>query len=261
MALSPQQVLPGRYSWIPLSLRMAGLVCGLAVAAAGLWAEDRATAPRHLRDAERLVHDLQLEDTSYVHGEPHVTWKAKDTSPKAIAHTDCSGFIDALLMHTYGYERAHFKKWLGKNRPTADSYHDAIVAENRFQLIKRFDQTEAGDLLAVKYLTQRENTGHIMLAAGSPRAIDAKQPRVDGTRQWEISVIDCSKSGHGPHDTRHHRGANGKDHDGLGQGVLRVYTHANGEIAGWSWSSQAASEFRGPHEEHLVVGRLKPGLE
>jgi hypothetical protein len=75
--------------------------------------------------------------------------------------------------------------------------------------------------------------------------------------QWEVSIIDSSHSGHGPTDTRHAKGKDGKDHDGLGEGELRLYADSQGHITGFSWSTASASKFIQPSEEHAVVGRLK----
>jgi hypothetical protein len=51
-------------------------------------------------------------------------------------------------------------------------------------------------------------------------------------------------------------GDDGKDHDGVGQGVLRVYTDLNGEVVGYSWSTSPNSSFLDQSENHLVIGRL-----
>jgi hypothetical protein len=120
---------------------------------------------------------------------------------------------------------------------------------------------QPGDILAVKYPAGKANTGHVMLAAGAPRQIAAREPIVPGTEQWELDVIDSSKSGHGRSDTRHGKGKDGKDHEGLGMGVLRLYASHDGTVAGFSWSTLRQSRFVGPHDEHLVIGRLIPGYK
>src|SRR5262249_13934167 len=130
-----------------------------------------------------------------------------------------------------------------------------------FAQIIEFKDARPGDLLAIKYVTKKTDTGHVMLAASAPMKIAPKKPIFGDTEQWEISVIDSSKSGHGPTDTRHKNGENGKDHTGLGEGVLRVYTQTDGKIAGFTWSSLAVSPFLSPQEENLVVGRLKTGFK
>lgn len=231
---------------------LAILVAALLTAAAGLAAE----APKHLTAAAELVHHLPLQNTSYRAGDPEVTWHGDYQS-----HADCSGFVDALLMHSYGYSRDDFKRWFDSHRPSARRYHDAIVDGRGFHRIERLAEVRPGDILAVKYFHRTDNTGHVMLVADSPRHIAPTPPVVSGTDQWEVTVIDSSRSGHGPTDTRHHRGPEGKDHEGLGRGVLRIYSDHEGHLAGFSWSTAKVSKFIAPDEEQLVVGRLISGFK
>ncbi len=96
-----------------------------------------------------------------------------------------------------------------------------------------------------------------MLVADRPKQIQSQPPLVPGTQQWQVTVIDSSESGHGPTDTRYKKGSDGKDHDGVGQGIFRVYTDNQGGVAGFAWSTVAASKFRAPDDENLVIGRLQ----
>lgn len=75
--------------------------------------------------------------------------------------------------------------------------------------------------------------------------MSAVPPYVDGTVQWSVPVIDSSESGHGTTDTRHKRGADGRNHDGLGRGVFRLV----GECAG------AGQRLQLEHDEGLAVRR------
>ena len=251
------------------SLQITALITAVGLAVCSRAADDKKSGssssskdaePKHLQAARDLVKNVKLEDTSYKHGEPAVSWKSSDGA-RYESHTDCSGLIDALLIHCYSYDRDALKKWLGKKRPTADCYHDKIVEEVGFTHVVNLKDAKPGDLLAVKYLARTDNTGHVMLVAGPPKKIDAAKPLIPDTEQWEVPVIDSSESGHGPSDTRHGKGKGSKDHDGLGEGILRIYTHADGSVAGFTWSMLAVSEFKGPKDEHLVVGRLKPGYK
>jgi hypothetical protein len=217
---------------------------------------DEKEIPRHLADATALVRSVELQHTSYAHGKADVQWTGVCAS-----HADCSGFLDALLMHSYGYDRETFKKWFDSHQPSARRYHDAIVDQHGFSEIKDLPHVRPGDILAVKYLQRKDHTGHVMLVAGAPRRIQTKKPVVEGAGQWEVPVIDSSQSGHGSSDTRHHKGAGGKDHDGLGEGVLRIYTDRADKVVGFTWSTQERSEFKAPNDEHLVIGRLTPGFK
>jgi hypothetical protein len=213
------------------------------------------TSKRHVADAERLVQQLDLSNTNYEHGVGSITWTGTVAS-----HTDCSGFIDQLLMHDDGYTSEQFKRWFGIRRPTAATYHDAIASAHGFTRVLTVPELQLGDVIAIKYLTRHDNTGHIMLVVGKPKRVASTVPRVDGTTQWEIEIIDSSESGHGPTDTRHKRGADGKDHDGLGRGIFRVYTFDTGEIAGFTWSTIKSSKFVSPDAEHVLMGRFMPGF-
>ncbi|MFT4161735.1 hypothetical protein, partial [Shinella sp.] len=82
-----------------------------------------------------------------------------------------------------------------------------------------------------------------------------------GATAWAVAVIDSSESGHGPQDTRYKRGADGRDHPGLGGGVLRLYTDADGRVTGFSWSTRPISRFIPPQQEHVVLGRLVAGFQ
>lgn len=227
-----------------LALCLIGLAAGQ---------RDSTAEPKHLTDAIALLKKLELKDTSYEHGGGKVNFAGT-----VQAHTDCSGFIDALLQHSYGYDEAQFKAWFGSKRPTAARYHDQIVKQNGFILIPSVKDARPGDLLAVKYFKRKDNTGHVMLVSGLPRKMEPKKPLVEGTEQWEVKVIDSSMSGHGTTDTRHAKGKDGKDHEGLGEGVLRIYADKQGTVAGFAWSTLNASKFLEPKDEELVIGRLKP---
>jgi hypothetical protein len=230
------------------------LVGGLAVSAS--LAASEPPPPKHLAVAIDLVSRLDLDNTTYNHGDPDVTWQGSD----AHSFADCSGFVDELLKHTYGYDRDDFKKWFDSHRPSARRYHDAIAAHTGFHEVETLGAVRPGDFIAVDYLRRTDNTGHIMLVVESPRRMPAKKPMIAGTVQWEVAVIDSSMTGHGTTDTRHKRGPDGKDHEGLGEGVLRLYTDAEGRVAGLAWSTETVSKFETPESEHVVIGRLVPGF-
>ena len=141
--------------------------------------------PKHLAAAESLVEHLRLRNTSYDHGDPRVTWDGVCQS-----HADCSGFIDALLMHSYGYTSDDFKRWFDWHRPRRAEILRRDRRGTRFSPDSAAGDVQPGDLLAVKYFKQSDNTGHVMLAAARPRHIVSSRPIVSGTEQWELTIID-----------------------------------------------------------------------
>lgn len=232
---------------------LALLVTWQAVAAG--WQATRKPVGNHapLYWAELLVREVKPADTSYRHQDSVVTWKGVDGAEAYVSHTDCSGLINALLARSYGLTRDDFKRWLGKPRPLASTYHEAITAQNGFRHIERAGEIRPGDLIAIKYPDGSENTGHIMLVAEAPRLREASKPVVKDTEQWEARVIDSSKSGHGKTDTR--RLDDGAFRQGVGAGMFRLYTDRRGVIVGYSWSTFGASDFYSQDERNLVVGR------
>jgi hypothetical protein len=235
------------------------LFAGLFLAAS-LFAQ--AEAPPLLAAAEELVRQVAPERTTYKHKEPEVRWSDDPANP-AYCHTDCSGLIIALLEHCYPqkFDDGAFKRWLEARRPTARRFYDAITAERGFLRVNKVAETRLGDVIAIKYQPGGDNTGHIMLVAEVPRRSEpAVAPRIEGTEQWLVTIIDETTSGHGPADTR--RGADGKYRPGLGRGVLRLYAHPDGTLAGYTWSTFANSKFYGADEDRvLAIGRFDPAFQ
>ncbi len=213
----------------------------------------------HLAAARDLVAHLDLDHTHYEHGAGSINWSGTPSS-----YTDCSGFVDHLLEHSYGYGPDDLKRWFGSRHPSARRYFDAIVEQTGFTHLETVTELRPGDFIAVKYLKRTDNTGHIMLVNRAPERETTRpgntRPGKSHGEVWLVQVIDSSETGHGPTDTRHKRGPEGRDHDGLGQGVLRLYADGRGQVIGFSWSTLPSSAFRGPKEEPVVLGRLVAGF-
>jgi hypothetical protein len=230
---------------------LCGLVC--LVLPAPLAAQP-AGEPKHLREARLLVKQITPKHNSYEHKVDVVKWKGDPEARFAECHTDCSGLLNALLGRVYALGRDDLKEWLGKKRPVARDYHQAIMDRNGFQRVTRVQNLKPGDVLAIRYPEGLPDTGHILVVAEAPRRRDATAPVIEKTEQWEVKVIDCSRSGHGTGDTRHK--PDGSFNQGIGEGTFRLYAHKSGTIAGYSWSPLRASTFYAPDERNLVAGRL-----
>jgi hypothetical protein len=210
----------------------------------------------HLWWAEALLNDITPGSTSYIHNREYngLAWKGTLNST-ARSNTDCSGFMDELFVQTYGFTPAYMKKWLGgKKRPSASSYYGAMVDQRGFNHIKKVYDAKPGDILAVYYPFDRENTGHVMLMAEIPRNIKPGGSVLGGTEQWQVMVIDSSRSPHGREDTRWN--ANGSHGSGLGKGALRLYTNDTGEITGYTWSLGSKSQYFDRKDRPIAIGRF-----
>jgi len=205
-----------------------------------------ASESEHLRQARMLISRLELKNTSYEHQVSEVRFDGEVQS-----HTDCSGFMVALLSKSYGLTREDVIHWFTHPRALARDFHEAIKTNRGFTRIEKIAEIEAGDLIAIRYTVRKQgNTGHVLLVSGRPYRLQSKG-------EWGLNVIDSSHTGHGPTDTRYSKGEGGKDHDGLGEGVFRLYEDSEGGVRGFSWSTREDSVFRLPNDEHLLVGRLR----
>jgi hypothetical protein len=153
------------------------------------------------------------------------------------------------------------KQIFGSRRPLAKAYYEAIQTQHGFRRIDSMSAVLPGDIIAVRYRSddpenKDHNTGHVMLVAEAPTARDGTPPLAKGTQQWEVVVIDQSRSGHGPKDTRHRDGHKGAT--GVGEGIMRVYAHKDGSLAGYSWSTFKNSEFHSQDDRQIVIGRFQP---
>jgi hypothetical protein len=225
----------------------------LLAAATGARAEDRTA---HVDAGELLIQSVQPQYNEYAYKDPLIKWKGEDGASRYEARCDCSAFVTLLFEHVYGFTPKQMDKWLGHAPATARDYHDQILAEHGFKRIKLVADIHRGDLIAVQYLVSNKDkdTGHVMIVDEAPRAREAKAPLRSGTTQWDVIIIDSSKSGHGPDDTR--RMPDKTYHTGVGRGTIRLYSSSDGQIVGYTWSTLAASEFYPPDKHDVVVGRL-----
>jgi hypothetical protein len=234
-------------------------LAGIAVVFAATWgAADAPSVPTHLADAETLVANIRPADNEYLHRGCYIHWPGIDGATEYGLHSDCSDFVALLLEHSYHFTPRQMRALTGKERPLANTWHDAIEAgRGGLSEVKTVSEVRPGNILAIRYPPGEADTGHVMLVDGPPVRREPSAPVEPGTVQWDVTVIDSSKSGHGPTDTRH-RHADGTSDTGVGRGVVRLYSNPDGTVAGYSWSDSAKSEFRAQSDRHLIIGRLDP---
>jgi len=207
--------------------------------------------PPHLSEATKLLAAITPAKTNYQHKEIVVTWP---DAGEAQCRTDCSGLLDAVLKRSYHLSDEQLATWFGAKRPLATHYHSTIERGRGFLEIKKVAEIQPGDILAIKYPPGGENTGHVMLVADKPRLHNASAPLVENTQQWEVDIIDSTRSAHGSGDTRMH--ADKSSSDGLGKGTIRIYANENGEVAGYTWSVGKSSKFSDQATHSLAIGRV-----
>jgi hypothetical protein len=213
-----------------------------------------AKEPAHLSDLRLLLETVTPDNTSYRHRDIVVAWRGRNGAEKSVSHADCSGLIDRLLEHSYGYSPEQLREWLGgRHRPLAANYYHAILDQNGFHRITKIGQILPGDFIAMKYLPghgdKHDDTGHVMMIDARPQQISSN---IQQYQRWSVEVIDSS-GGHGRQDTRFR---DSKFHSGLGKGYFSLYTNSDGTLVGYSWTTSDSSKFYDDTARPLVVGRL-----
>ncbi|MCW8130877.1 MAG: hypothetical protein KIS92_11040 [Planctomycetota bacterium] len=225
----------------------------LCMGLAGAVRAEAPAPPKHAELAAAIAREIKPEHNQYAHKELSIVWK-DEANPAYANHTDCSGFLNLLLAKAYDYTPEDLRAWTGRSRPLAKTWRQTIADGKGFAPVAKVADLRAGDVIAIAYEPGNKNTGHVLLAAGPAKQLDAKKPLVEGTSQWEVPVIDSSMSPHGPKDTRRIDAKTSAT--GVGRGELRLYADAQGAPAGYAWSFYANSEFHAVKERPLAMGRL-----
>jgi hypothetical protein len=205
--------------------------------------------------ARLMVENVKPSEMSYEHDSRRIKWPEGGDSTYQ-SRTDCSGFVTALLRQTYGLKSRDIEKWLERDQPLAKDYYRVIKAQRGFMLVSTVSEIQPNDVIAIQYPTDEgdDDTGHIMIVAGTPQPREATPPRKRNTEQWDVPVIDQSRTGHGSKDTRHLR--DGGFISGVGLGTMRLYTDQTGRVVGYAWSGFPNSDYHSQSRRPLVIGRI-----
>lgn len=207
----------------------------------------------HLDVARQVVRDLSHDArvNEYGSNPTFLRWG----HPTREARTVCGSFVTRLIERSYGLTAQEIHHWLGAGGTDAVDWWNVIAHEKGFRRLRRIDEIQPGDVLAIKYDDGSKDTGHVMVADDAPVPISAVSPLVSGTEQYRLAVIDSSASGHGPEDSRHRPGGG---FGGIGRGFARLYADQKGRIVGYAWSETPKSTFYQAPERKLAIGRLLP---
>ena len=241
--------------------RCCGIVgfATVAMVAAISVAGDEDSKPAYLQSAEQIASQIAPANNEYAHKECFIKWKGVDGNAQYANRTDCSDFLNLLLEHDYGLTPTKLHKLTGHQRPTATVWFDSVGSEKASALLSpvaSISDLRAGDLILVKYQPGEADTGHVMIVDAAPARHMESEPAVPGTKQWAVTVIDSSKSGHGPNDTRHQ--PDNTFARGVGRGVFRLYTKPDGSVAGYAWSLVKKSKFVSVDEHAVRLARITP---
>jgi hypothetical protein len=226
------------------------------LAALALQAPEARAAPPHLDWAVLLVDNVLPEHNAYGTSPNYVLWAGVGGATLYENRSQCNSFLTQLLRQGYGWTSSDILAWLGSTSPTAAMYHDAIAAEDGWELVLLVADLVPGDVIAIRYPPGGSVTGHVATVVSAPVLRVPTKPLVAGTDQFEVEVADSSSTGHGPLDTR--LLPDGTWDAGAGIGVMRLYTDATLAVVGHTWSTGSGSVFYDQSTRHVVLGRLAP---
>lgn len=211
--------------------------------------------PLHLNWGNTLVSELTPEHNEYASSPSYIHFAGQGSYTITENRSLCSSFITELFKFSYNLTDSYFYQWTGSSSPDAALYHDLIVSGNGFTSIESILNVQPGDIMSIKYNDGTTTaTGHSMVVSGFPKLRSPTNPIVSGTIQYEIPVIDSSKSGHGPLDTR--LMPDGTWDSGAGEGVFRVYVNPQSfAVVGHTWSTYNGTYYT-QNARHLAVGRF-----
>ncbi|MCU0665279.1 MAG: hypothetical protein MUC50_23500 [Myxococcota bacterium] len=221
----------------------------------------------HLTFAEDLIDTIAPYDNVHSSSPTFVYWEGVDGHTKSENRSKCSTFLSRLFMESYSLSWTDMTNTMGCSSPNAAQYYSLIVSgTGPFLQLTNIADVVPGDIIAVRYdnsgcqnitcssFTDCSSSGHVMLVSSVPISRTATKPLIADTEQYAVSVIDSSSSCHGNEDTR--RGAeDGLDDTGVGEGALRLFANASGEIVGYSWSLLTGSQFYDAQSRPLAIGR------
>jgi len=222
--------------------------------------------PQHFQDANQLITDLNSSsaNTNIYDADGSLTDKIDWTGSPRTAISVCGTFMTMLLKHTYNLTDTQFKTKTGSTSPNATKYHEAIKAGSGFTNITRVDQLVAGDIIAIKYPTTQNSSGHVMMVqvvgeyqqrSNSRQTFLDNGAEPDVTGYYDITVIDSSSSTHGSTDSRATKPG------GIGRnGIYRVYVDNNFAITGYTWSTAKTSDYKKTSDGYVTaLGRIVIG--
>jgi len=217
-----------------------------------------ADPPAHVAWGELLISTLLPQKNEYGTGPSYIRWAGDVGYVASENRTVCGTFVTLLFQRAYAMTSADFTDWMDTASPDAAAYHDAIVAENGFELVTHIDDILPGDLIAIKYPDGSAQSGHVAIATDLPVRHKMVSPIIKATRQFEVFIIDSTNTPHGKTDSRVK--PDGSVDTGAGSGSMRLYTDPHGKIVGHSWSTAVSDGFYDMSSRHLVVGRLSRAL-
>ncbi|MFD7131470.1 LamG domain-containing protein [Streptomyces sp. NPDC059894] len=209
----------------------------------------------------------RLNNVYLVGSSSSVTWGTPDDLSSWTALARCSSFLTLVLKHTYGWATdAYFTQYFQDRIPEAADYRRAFTdgtAGPRFQRILEVTDLRPGDLIAVDYDGQVEDsTGHIVMVR-EVKGVFSGVADFTGETQYAVEVVDCTSEPHGVYaltnypkypDTRMVSLVAKENFEGVGIGHMMFYaSDTTGEFSRYRWSVNTAKASAHPVTDRPIA--------
>lgn len=241
-----------------MKIKALGIIT-FAFAAVSAFAQTE-SVPKYLELARELVATVKPENNMYAHGPQSVHWKGDLFASESSVHAACGGFVRGVLERakdpTIDLVRSHKKSIL------LVDWVDAVKSERGVKKVDTLFDVQPGDFFVFICLikdtcktSQGDAEGHITIVDIKPEKIAPKAPILEGTDQWNLTVIDSADSAHDRNDTRFVPKGD-KKITGVGRGSYRIYTDHSGVPVGYAIGF-GGSKFNPISERPITIARPK----
>lgn len=206
------------------------------------WAAEEAV-PKYLELARELVATVKPENNKYEFNGPEgVRWKGDLFTSENSVRTACAPFVDAMFERakdpTVDVIKSHISFYQRTKYLRIMDWYEASMKGWGLRKVETLNEVQPGDLFIFACLdkcstSQGDVLGHITIVDVKPKKAAAKTPVVEGTEQWELTVIDSTDLAHDRNDTRFVPKGE-KKITGVGRGTYRIYTDASGIPVGYT---------------------------
>jgi hypothetical protein len=132
-------------------------------------------------------------------GSARVWWGTPGAPATWFSRARCASFVSAVLKHTYPWATDdYFDSHFEDPSPEAAEYQ-AGFAGNPGPHLRRIDRVAdllPGDLIAIKYDNDPDNTGHIVMVR-EVKGIYTNSMNFPGETQYAVEILDCTSDAHG----------------------------------------------------------------
>ncbi|MEU4241530.1 LamG domain-containing protein [Actinoplanes sp. NPDC026619] len=187
-------------------------------------------------------------------GTAQVSWGTPGEPTSWLSRARCSSFVSALLKHTYPAwaTDTYFATHFADSSPEAADYRLGFAGDPgpHLRRIDRVADLLPGDLIAITYDNDPDNTGHIVLVR-EVKGIFTGNMNFTGETQYAVEVLDCTSDPHGVYDTGFYAdypdtrmvAAEG-NFTGVGIGHMMFYAStATGLFSRYRWSVNSGSAY------------------